>query len=182
MDLLQHQAFQDAHALTVAPPLPDLSALRSRKRDRLAVLMKTLSTNENNLPCPSDIHMANFHPTEQETKNLLQYIETKVPIIHNPDFITNPRIYNGVQSVYRYGCITCMKHLKLDHTFTCPACQTLSAANPFSGTGEAFLTAPVDSFDAPPGEVDMADPDKKRSSGDDIAELPNKLQKPNGGD
>ena len=184
VELLQHQAFQDARALTVvAPPLPpDLSALQSRKRDRLDILMRTLSTKEDNafnfLPCPSDIQMDHFHPTEEGTKKLLQYINSTVPIIHNPAFITHSRFYNGVESIYRYGCITCMKHLQLDYNFTCPDCLK----DLFSGHDTAILPTQEGSLDISAGEIDMGDADKKRSGGDDIDVTPAKSKRTDGGD
>ena len=53
---------------------------------------------------------------------------------------------------------------------------------PFSGTGDAFHTNPEGSFDAPSGEVEMGDPEKKRTGGDDIDVKPAKSKKSDGDD
>ena len=190
VELLQHQAFQDNRSLiVVAPPMPpDLSVLRRHKWNRLNFIMDSLSKDERNkftfLPCPSDIQMDGFHPTVHGTQQLLRFIHTNVSIIHSPDFITNHRIYNGVQSVYRYGCVSCFKHLNLDHNFVCLDClavptETAYKDDPFSGTGDAFHTNPEGTFDAP-GEVERGDPEKKRTGGDDIDVKPAKSKKTDG--
>ena len=188
VELLQHQTFRDSKALTfVTPPLPpDLSVLRGSKRDRLNVILSTLSVIPKNeftvLPCPPSIDMDGFHPTEAGTKELLKYIDATLPIIHNPAFITNGRLYNGVETAYRYGCLTCLNHLELDLQSICPTCK---AADPFSQSAKLFLTDPEGTFDVPSESVHMSEVDKKRSAGDDLDATPSKSvksDKSDGGD
>ena len=108
--------------------------------------------------------------------------------MHNPAFVTNARLYNGVQSAYMYGCITCIKHLNLDHQFVCPECLAKTAeadhaADPFSQSAAgSFLTDPQGTFDVSSEEVHMGDADKKWVAGEDIAELTSKAKKSDGGD
>ena len=45
-----------------------------------------------------------------------------MPIIHNEKFVTADRRYQGVEDVFKYGCILCHRRLKLDRTSRCPEC------------------------------------------------------------
>ena len=53
------------------------------------------------------------HPTINGTKQILHQINNLDKIdqklIWNPNFVTNERMYRGVQSVFRYGCSCCYK-------------------------------------------------------------------------
>ena len=66
--------------------------------------------------------MEGIHPTKEGTKKLIQAINSVVPIIHNEKFITSERSYQGVEDVFKYGCIHCHRYLDLDRSFRCPQC------------------------------------------------------------
>ena len=177
----QHAVFQDSKSLTfVTPPLPaDLTALEKQKSDRLDVLLnkfaKTPDNTFNVIKSPTGLPMEGRHPTEAGTKALLEHINATLPIIHNRDYITSARLYGGVQTAYRYGCLACLFHLDLDKNSLCPGCAHLLAPDP------SLLTPKGDTVLVPPSEVHMSESDNKRLTSAHSESTPSKMLKSNDG-
>ena len=68
--------------------------------------------------------MEGIHPTVKGTKNFLQELDAKLHMIADDRFITDPKLYRGVKSIFRYGCLFCHAYLDLDATFLCQECCT----------------------------------------------------------
>ena len=119
--------------------------------------------------------MDNGHPTVAGTKALLTIIDQAVPIIRNPKFVTTERLYNGVATAYRYGCLNCLQHLKLNCSSLCPVCVNLLAPDP------SLLTEQGDTDGVSSVEVQMAEKDNKRLSPDPVDSTPSKHVKSNDG-
>ena len=176
----RHAVYPKGQHLTIVPsPLQaDLTPLEKSKRDRLDFLLQKLSNTPENkfsyLPCPSGIQMEGRHPTEAGTKALLEYINATLGIIHNRAFITSARLYDGVQTAYRYGCLGCLNHLHLNRESYCSGCAELVGPN------SASLTTKGDTETAPPLEVHMSETDNKRLTSDHDGATPSKISKTNG--
>ena len=183
VEKMQHNAFSDTRTLTfVGPPAhAGLSPLARRKRDRFTFLMQKLSAvpecKFRFVPCDQALQTEDGHPTEDGTKELLHVIDAAHSIIRNGKFITRPRLYDGVKSVYRYGCLYCHKFRLCNEESYCQACMENKAPDP------TFLTAQGDSELVQPVEVHMSERDNKRlSSGEDpVDSTPSKHSKPNDG-
>ena len=177
----QHQIYSTNQSLTfVEPPLPpDLTPLAKRKKDRLDILFMKLSKVHQHeftvLPCPQGLPMDNGHLTEAGTKDFLKFIDSTIPIIHNQDYITTARLYTGVATAFRYGCLLCLEHLELNGHSICPACAKLEAPDP------TLLTDKGDTDTVPPLEVHMSERDNKRLSKDHSESTPSKLIKSHDG-
>ena len=173
----RHAVYPKGQHLTIVPsPLQaDLTPLEQLKRDRLDFLLQKLSTTPENkfsyLPCPSGIQMEGRHPTEAGTKALLEYINATLGIIHNRAFITSTRLYDGVQSAYRYGCLGCLNHLHLNRESYCSGCAALVGPN------SASLTTKGDTEPDSPLEVHMSETDHKRLTTPHDDSTPSKLVK-----
>ena len=115
------------------------------------------------------------HPTEAGTKELLDHIHATLPIIYNRDYITTARLYVGVQTAFRYGCLNCLHHLDLNIHSLCPACANLDDPDP------ASLTDRGDKDTVPSGEVHMSETDNKRLTGEHSEATPSKMSKSNDG-
>ena len=60
---------------------------------------------------PTPIEMEDIHPTQEGTRQMLQYLDSRVgDIIWNKEVITNNKFYQGVTSIYKYGCLTCANY------------------------------------------------------------------------
>ena len=177
----QDLAFHTRQALTfIEPPLqPALSPLGTRKRDRFNVIMDNLSTKEHcefkYVRCNSEIQMANGHPTVDGTKALVGVIDQAVPIITNSKFIATERLYNGVASAYRYGCLNCLKHRHVNCYSICPDCAEVKAPDP------TLLTTKGDTVTVPSLEVHMSESDNKRLTSAHTESTPSKIMKSNDG-
>ena len=177
----QDLAFSTHQALTFVEPPPQtvISSLATRKRDRLNILMQELSTKENcefkYLRCPQGIQMDNGHHTKEGTEALLVHIHNSVHIIHNRKYITTDRLYTGVNTAYRYGCLNCLAHLDLDCYNLCPTCVKLRAPDP------TLLTEQGDTEIVSPVEVHMSESDNKRLIADPTESTPSKMSKSNDG-
>jgi len=178
---MQHLVYGSNHTLTVVgpPSYPGLSPLARRKRDRLDVLMQELSTKPDNafkyVPCTQPIQSENGHPTEDGTKELLHFINATLPIILNGKFITTARLYDGVTTAYRYGCLHCLQHIYCNDDGLCPACVKVLAPDP------PDLTSVGDANSHSPSEVHMSETENKRLSGESPVSTPHKMFKSNDG-
>ena len=156
-----------------------LTPLEIRKKDRLDVVLTSLSAKEDNqfrvLQCPKGLPMEGRHPTEAGTKALLEHIHATLPIIHNRDYITTARLYGGVKTAFRYGCLTCLQHLHLNNDSLCPGCVTILAPDP------TLLTDKGDTATVPPLEVHMSETDNKRLTDAHTESTPSKMSKSNDG-
>ena len=182
VEKMQHNAFSGSRSLTfVGPPAHvGLSPLANRKRDRFNFLMTQMASNPDwnfkFVPCTQPLQMEDGHPTEDGTKELLHVIEAAHPIILNGKFITRSRLYDGVLTAYRYGCLLCQHFRLCNEESYCRDCVQGKAPDP------ALLTTRVDSEHVHPVEVHMSESDNKRlSSGDNPAPTPSKLCKTNDG-
>lgn len=127
-------AGRDSRLTMVAPPLPsNASSLRCVKLRDYDKLLLGLSHNDD-FPFTYlqtkdlGIHMDGYHPTVDGTKVLLTAIHGVVPMINNDKFIVCDRLYQGVATAYKYGCLSCQEYLGLDQNYVCPRC--LAPANP----------------------------------------------------
>ena len=72
------------------------------------------------------------HPTEEGAKQILTELDRSEvlnpDLIWNENYITNDRLYRGVQSVFKYGCNGCMElgmsisHEECEYFNTCDRC------------------------------------------------------------
>ena len=67
--------------------------------------------------------MEGIHPTVAGTKLLLQEIDKRTAIVSDERFITDTKMYRGVNSVFKYGCLFCHQYLDLNGAFICPGCR-----------------------------------------------------------
>ena len=67
--------------------------------------------------------MEGIHPTVDGTKLLLQEIDKRTAIVSDERFITDTKMYRGVNSVFKYGCLFCHQYLDLNGAFLCPVCR-----------------------------------------------------------
>ena len=178
---LQHLMFSTNRTMTfVGPPSHSgLSPLAKRKRDRLDVLMRKLTIipqyEFTYVPCTKSLQMENGHPTEDGTKELLTFIDATLPIIQNGKFITSTRLYDGVRTAFRYGCLHCLHHRHLNDQDLCPGCVKNLAPDP------TLLTDKGDTDTVPTLEVQMSEKDNKRLSKDHSESTPSKIIKSNDG-
>ena len=136
MHLIHHQLMDrggSTHLTMVAPPLPpDVSVKRQHKAQEYDKMLRGLS-NSSDFPFTylrtESLHipMDGYHPTDEGTKALLQAIHGLVPIVVNDKYIVSERYYQGVESVYKYGCLYCKEYLALDTNSLCPKCVHLVA-------------------------------------------------------
>ena len=73
---------------------------------------------------------ATGHPTIDGTKEILATLDKLIPqLIWKEEYITNERLYRGVQSVFRYGCNHCerfgeeVEHKKHNNYNVCDICM-----------------------------------------------------------
>ena len=102
------------------------------------------------------VPMDDFHPTTDGTKAIIHAIHDDLQIVVNEKFITADRLYQGVEGVFRYGCLRCPAYLGLNHQSLCPKC----------------LPAPVTVDNpAPVVDVDMDAAQLKRGPRDDREDI-----------
>ena len=81
----------------------------------------TYLTWETNIP------MEDIHPTEEGVRIMLTYLNSRLKeVIWNPDFISTNKKYQGVTSIYRYGCLTCANYIDVEGDF-CVSCKPPAA-------------------------------------------------------
>ena len=157
----------------------DPASLVKQKHDRLDFLLKKYSSTPDNeytvIPAAEGIKMDGRHPTEAGTKALLDHINAAHTIIHNRDYITSARLYDGVTTAYRYGCLACLQHLELNNASLCPVCVKVLEPDP------TLLTTKGDTVTVPSLEVHMSESDNKRLTSAHTESTPSKIMKSNDG-
>ncbi|MEC8832719.1 MAG: SGNH/GDSL hydrolase family protein, partial [Bacteroidota bacterium] len=127
---LQHNVFASKINLTlVAPSIPDDSPeLRKDKLDEFnSLIAEFLERNKDATPFkyvqPAPINMVGIHPTQKGTVDILRAIHGAVPIIRNEEFISDKKLYRGVTSIFKYGCLYCTNYLEVNDASICHACS-----------------------------------------------------------
>ena len=185
----QHLFSRSTTSLTVVEPpwVPDASPLRQTKAAKLRRILNQSSVHPDfqfRLIAAPEVHMDGIHPTIEGTKELLQAIDKQLSIIHNPKFITTERRYQGVEAVFKYGCLHCPHYLELDRKYFCPHCAAVRAAaagvSSDSGASAADKLIEAASIEfpkdtEPPPDFTMGDANKKRSIGESqLTDTPSK--------
>ena len=138
VDLIHQQMFaRTTQRLTMVAPLlpPDSHPIRLAKHHYLDKYLQELSRNDD-FPFNYISHrelrvqMDDIHPTAEGTKSILHAIHDDVPIIVNETYITADRLYQGVEGVFKYGCLRCPAYLNLDDRYLCPKCLAPPDAPP----------------------------------------------------
>ena len=83
-----------------------------RRQLYLTEKIKQISDNKNIRSVmiqKGNIEVEKNHPTEKGVRHILGHIDRAYErdVIWNDSFISNPRMYQGVQTVYSYGCACC---------------------------------------------------------------------------
>ena len=129
VEMIHHHCHgRDVSLTMVAPLLPSDAAVIRVEKARAYDDMLTALCHKADFPFTYlrtndlDIDMDGYHPSPDGTKALLKAIHGAVNIIENEQFIVTDRLYQGVEAVFRYGCLSCHEYLGLDQRFLCPSC------------------------------------------------------------
>lgn len=129
LDTIHTSTFgRDTTVTMVTTPLPTtatpLQQTKSTQLDKILTERSNIAlSNVKYIPPPNNIEMNGIHPTVEGTVALLKAIDKILPIIHNDRCISNPRFYDGVEAVYRYGCLHCNRFMHLNQDSLCPRCM-----------------------------------------------------------
>ena len=128
LDKLQHTVYGKQELTIVQPLLPPapskLRIAKSKYYDELCLSKVGDTTHPlTYVSIVKAVEMDGIHPTVLGTASLLKTIQQRTKVITDGRFITDTKMYRGVQSVFNYGCLTCHEHLDLDEAFLCPACR-----------------------------------------------------------
>ena len=118
------------------------------------------------------------HPTIEGTREILETIHDLIhidpKIIWNPTFVTNDKLYKGVQSIYRYGCNHCngfgqqIQRSRHNNGNVCDDCMDLLKANAPLGDSliDKIRKEVSKTFEDPPLKRDAPDEesDEERNS------------------
>ena len=122
--------------------------------------------------------MDGIHPTMPGTELLLKEINQHTKIITDGRFITDKKMYRGVNSDIKYGCLSCPTYIDLTGTFLCSVCclpplsagegQAEGIPGPGGGADPVAAKPPATRANSP-ADVDMSKTFSKRE-GDDTSD------------
>ena len=180
LDFVQQVTFS-SHKLTVVQPLlpADTTAIRKEKAEVLHEICLKLQTNPT-LPMQylhslDPVEMDGIHPTVSGTSGLLNSIHKHISIIHKEKYITDTKLYRGVQSAFRYGCLYCPVYLELDERFICGKCRPVTEDDPPDRQSSSTEKSPLSSSADNNMSIDERQSRKRNKSGDSPPDTPTKF-------
>ena len=190
LSFLQNSAYNKYDLTIVKPLLPTDSSQLSTDKAAFYENLCLDKLGDTTFPLKyvtrtTEVEMDGIHPTVPGTELLLKEVNQMTKIITDGRFVTDKKMYRGVNSAFRYGCLFCPKYRDLDGADLYSGCRPppLPAEGGKAdgtpgpgGSADSGTEGPPPTPDNPPADVDMSKTSQKRE-GDDAPDTPNPSKK-----